>query len=262
MKRKVEVAEPPKVEVAWSNENSELHFTDIKFTGKLCDPAERHHMFEMPIQDEVSAFHALLDVQALVGAYTLRRVYLELVSGEEGVIGSTYEGRVPTVGKAARHHVMRYKLEEMSDTPGNRVVEYTVEECDNNGMYLRYSWRFEVKPGVVVLNKDITYMRPIPKILYPVLPLLAPVILILAIATIILIVCDPNRPVHNMFPVYRYLHDFTPSGALEGGLSGPRSGGKTPEVTELHQLFEMLKAGALTRDEFDALKKKVLDGTS
>ena len=262
MKGKVEVSGSAKAEVVLSTESSELTYKDIKFkTSNPCDLNAKHLKFEMPVQDEISAFHALSDIQALVLAYTLRQVKVELISGEEGAVGATYEG-FKLVGEASRPHLLRYRVEEISDTPGNRVIDLTVEESDRNGLRHRYSWRFEVRPGAVVLNQDTTYFRPIPKVMIPFLVTLAPLFLIILIIGIPCVVYQYDQPVRNVFPIYRHLHDFTPSGTLEEGLSGPTSSGKTPEVTELHQLFEMLKAGALTQDEFATLKQKVLDGST
>ena len=237
---------------------------DVTYTEIVNGCSSKQDVTEMPVADEERAFHAILDVRGLVRAYSLHSLDLTLTAGQAETVGAVYEG---SIHEGENNHVKksRYEVVDISNNPRMKIVELLLEHSDISRVLYKQTWRFEVKSGIMVLTREIIESAPTDPFLLGMVVVLSPVILIGFILTPCML-CAQSPTKNRMFEVYRYLQEHSPSGEIASGeiaqalvVQGNVMNEEGEDrVDKLNKLFEMLKAGVISKAEFDQLKEEVM----
>ena len=232
--------------------------------------------FQIPVVDPEQTFQALLNVREVVRKKTLNALKVTLVSGEDGVVGAAYEGnwRVREASTLSRltivktENVAEYKRLELS------VLHTNVSNAENSAV--PETWTFEIQQdseGTWLLVFNVKYDVFSDKLLSVLccIPVLLNVIVVGALAvagfpiTILLVKQRIEAKKQQTLPLWRYVL------GIEGpNRPKPSQQGRQPakqvisrkepltETDELAKLFVLFKAGALTKEEFELQKGKII----
>ena len=233
--------------------------------------------YKLPVEDPERAFQALLNVREVVRKKTLNELKVTLVSGEDGVVGATYEGNWYVNNESI---FSRFTLVETENVDYYKRLEIDAHHTHvSSGLSSPppERWKIEVKQGeeegawqIVFRVKYDMFANKI-LLVFCGIHFLAGTILV-SIAALVLF--PVTMVAHHYYVqmnkqqillLYRYLLGLEgatlpkPSiGVAQPVQSGVGGKEALTESDELAKLFVLFKTGALTKEEYEVQKGKII----
>lgn len=236
--------------------------------------------YKFRVEDPERTFQALLNLRETIWAKTLKELKVTLVSGENGVVGAAYEGNwylgsLPVLSRftiVETENSAEYKRLEVSvkhtytgsnPSHAGTKVETWVFEVRQREADGAWELVFVMKYGKIMTNLELILY--IPAAIFLGIILLALLTLAFPL-TIYSMFQTPKDKKEAMLPLYRYLLGSNqinrPRNVQRGTQRQGKVGGKSQareEAEALRIIFDLFKSGALTQEEFEIQKRKIIE---
>ena len=230
-----------------------------------------------PVEDPEQTFQRLLNVREVARKKTLNQLKVNLVAGEDGVAGAIYEGNWHYFNKSTLTRLTIVATENAAEYKRLEIAVKHLLTTTGQNRTEPETWIFEVKQGeadgaweVVFTLKHHWELNAVER-MFVWIPvglfcLLQIVIAIVLFPVTIYAITDAIKSTkEQILPLYRYLLGIEGATrqkppqrvALPVKQRTNRKKGLT-ETDELAKLFELFKAGALTKEEYEIQKGKII----
>ena len=265
------------IERAEVTDEDEQLTQQIRYKENYCTELRRPYseVCTFPVEDPQKTFQALLNVRDVAHAITLKELKVKLTSGEDGVAGAVYEGRwymrrrsvstklviVETENSEAYKRLeisAKHTFTEIGNVLHETWIFEVLKRPENGAWELIYRWMKGRGYNDLELAGLVLFTTYVSAFAIPLAIALFPLTILAAVSYV-------KNQKTKMVPFYRYILDFDggngPTVAERVELGRNKRGVQNQALTEteeLHMLFELFKSGALTKEEYERQKEKII----
>ena len=192
---------------------------EIRYKQSYCAELRRpaSWMYTFQVKDPEKTFQALLNVRDMIRVLRLKGLKAKLISGDDGVVGATYEGHWY---KSQRFVVTNLVIVETENSDTYKRLEISVKHTFTNSAEVYYeTWIFEVLQRsddggwelvLKLMGKELNVLELAVLILFSifVFAIMVPVAIVCFPLTIFVVVQTNNMHKAKMMPFYQYLLEF------------------------------------------------------